>query len=104
MARWSVVDSGMALLTGGLLLAVPITGRLDWTAWAAVVVLGVVAGVATAALARPASGVRGLLAVAILIGPMLGLAAFGAAHGLSYLLALVLGLKAGRKRCPAPVD
>ncbi len=101
MARWSVVDVGMALLTEGLLLAVPITGRLDWTALAAVVVLGAVVGVATAALARPAAGLRGLLAVALLVLPMLGLAALSAAHGLSYLLALVLGLRGGRQRFPA---
>ena len=56
MAPWSLFDVGMALLTGGLLLAVPITGRLGWTSWAVVLVLGAVAGVTTAAVARPASG------------------------------------------------
>ena len=32
---------------------------------------------------------------------MLGLAAFGAAHGFTYVLALLLGGKVGRQRYPA---
>lgn len=81
-----------------------VTSRIGWLPWwlpwSLVVALGVGLGVVVAAVAQSFEGFPGLLALAIGLVPMLGLAAIEPVLGLAFLPAHIIGVWCGRVMGP----